>query len=180
MLLPACPPGAVLSRTNVRRPSDAPYTAAASPAGPAPTTVRSYSSCSNGRRMPIRSARSRFVGLRSSSMLLHATTGVSASLTPNPLSRRSTSGSVSTSVQVKSTRFFARKSRTRNVDSDGLRLVTGMIDDLDFPGFYNEELYVPVPDLEQRRTARVHLRRDAGAAGKLVNVGLFERGKGDG
>src|SRR6266487_5660667 len=81
MLLPACPPGAVLSSTSVRSPSDAPYTAAASPAGPAPTTIRSYSVCSTGRRMPILSASSRFDGLRRSSMLLQATTGVSASLT---------------------------------------------------------------------------------------------------
>src|SRR5436309_3024569 len=78
MLLPACPPGAVLSSTSVRSPSDAPYTAAASPAGPAPTTIRSYSVCSTGRRMPIRSASSRFDGLRRSSMLLHAIMGVSA------------------------------------------------------------------------------------------------------
>src|SRR3989442_1277665 len=71
-----------------------------------------------GRRMPIRSASSRFDGLRRSSMLLQATTGVSASLTPKPLSRRSTFGSVSTSVQVNSTRFLARKSRTRKVSGE--------------------------------------------------------------
>jgi hypothetical protein len=34
MLLPGCPPGAEVSSTTVRSPSDAPYTAAASPAGP--------------------------------------------------------------------------------------------------------------------------------------------------
>ena len=33
----AWPPGASRSMTRVRKPSDAPYTAAARPAGPAPT-----------------------------------------------------------------------------------------------------------------------------------------------
>jgi hypothetical protein len=40
-LIPAWPPGACFSTTIVRSPSEAPYTAAASPAGPAPTTTRS-------------------------------------------------------------------------------------------------------------------------------------------
>src|SRR5205823_1048848 len=38
---PAWPPTATISRTSVRSPSEAPYIAAASPAGPAPTTIRS-------------------------------------------------------------------------------------------------------------------------------------------
>ncbi len=39
--VPACPPGASRSMSTVHRPSDAPYTAAASPAGPAPTMATS-------------------------------------------------------------------------------------------------------------------------------------------
>ncbi len=39
--MPACPPGAWPSITSVSSPSDAAYTAAASPAGPAPTTTTS-------------------------------------------------------------------------------------------------------------------------------------------
>src|SRR6266566_947946 len=42
-VVPAWPPGATASTTTVRRPSDAALTAAARPAGPAPTIVRSYS-----------------------------------------------------------------------------------------------------------------------------------------
>src|SRR6266550_2317196 len=41
LLAAACPPGPTASSTTVVSPSEAPYTAAASPAGPAPTTVRS-------------------------------------------------------------------------------------------------------------------------------------------
>ena len=51
-------------------------------------------------------------------MVLQATTGVSASVTPNCLRSRSTCGSVSTSTHVKSTRFLARKSRTRKVSGE--------------------------------------------------------------
>ena len=40
-LEPACPPGAARSMTSTSRPSDAAYTAAASPAGPAPTMTMS-------------------------------------------------------------------------------------------------------------------------------------------
>ena len=45
--LPACPPGASRSTTSVRSPSEAPYTAAASPAGPLPR-----SPCRTRRRRP--------------------------------------------------------------------------------------------------------------------------------
>ena len=41
--VPAWPPGASRSTSSVRNPSDAPYTAAASPAGPAPMMATSYS-----------------------------------------------------------------------------------------------------------------------------------------
>ena len=40
-LAPACPPVATASSDSVLSPSEAPYTAAASPAGPHPTTTRS-------------------------------------------------------------------------------------------------------------------------------------------
>ncbi|CPU66397.1 Uncharacterised protein [Mycobacteroides abscessus] len=40
-LWPAWPPVAVRSTSTVRSPSDAPYSAALSPAGPPPTTTRS-------------------------------------------------------------------------------------------------------------------------------------------
>jgi hypothetical protein len=40
-LVPAWPPGIDASTTVVDRPSEAPYTAAASPAGPPPTIARS-------------------------------------------------------------------------------------------------------------------------------------------
>src|SRR6266404_1112755 len=43
-LAPAWPPNARQSSTITRKPSEAAYTAVASPAGPAPTTATSYSS----------------------------------------------------------------------------------------------------------------------------------------
>ena len=51
-VVPAWPPGATASMTTVRRPSDAALTAAASPAGPAPTIVRSYSGRDGAAAMP--------------------------------------------------------------------------------------------------------------------------------
>ncbi len=50
--MPAWPPGASRSITIVRRPSDAPYTAAASPAGPAPTMTVSYSAATGSVGKP--------------------------------------------------------------------------------------------------------------------------------
>ena len=104
-------------RIQYRRaqPLEAPYTAAAKPAGPAPTTSRSKTVCSSARWMPTSSANVLFDGFRKSSMCAQATTGVSASVTPKLLRSWSTCGSVSRSVQVKSTRFLDRKSRTRKV-----------------------------------------------------------------
>jgi hypothetical protein len=118
MLLPACPPGAVRSRTMVRSPSDAPYTAAASPAGPAPTTTRSYTAASIGRRTPMASASWRFEGLRRRSRRPQATTGVSFSLRPNCWRSWLTCGSASRSSQVNGARFLARKSRIRKVSCE--------------------------------------------------------------
>ena len=48
-LEPAWPPGTFDSSTRTSSPSDAPYTAAASPAGPAPTTTRSLTRVSIDR-----------------------------------------------------------------------------------------------------------------------------------
>jgi hypothetical protein len=47
---PAWPPGTSRSSTIVERPSDAAYTAAARPAGPAPTITMSYSERDGGDR----------------------------------------------------------------------------------------------------------------------------------
>src|SRR5919201_5636873 len=54
--VPAWPPGASRSTTIVRSPSDAPYTAAASPAGPPPTITVSYSAASGSVPRPSSSA----------------------------------------------------------------------------------------------------------------------------
>ena len=56
----AWPPGASRSITSVRSPSDAPYTAAASPAGPPPRMMVSYSSARALVCRPSRCATSRF------------------------------------------------------------------------------------------------------------------------
>src|SRR5918999_486771 len=47
-VVPAWPPGTTASMATARSPSEAAYTAAASPAGPAPTIVRSYSARAGG------------------------------------------------------------------------------------------------------------------------------------
>src|SRR5690242_21662637 len=51
-VVPAWPPGATASTTTVLRPSDDALTAAAKPAGPAPTIVRSYSDRDGAATMP--------------------------------------------------------------------------------------------------------------------------------
>ncbi len=60
--VPACPPGASRSMTSVRSPSDAPYTAAARPAGPPPTISVSYSGSRTAVCSPSRPARRRKLG----------------------------------------------------------------------------------------------------------------------
>ena len=55
-------PGASRSTTIVRRPSDAPYTAAARPAGPAPTITVSYSAAAGSVPRPSSSATRRSCG----------------------------------------------------------------------------------------------------------------------
>ena len=61
--VPAWPPGASRSMTIVRRPSEAPYTAAARPDGPAPTTTVSYSAAAASVPSPRSSATRRSWGL---------------------------------------------------------------------------------------------------------------------
>ena len=61
-LVPAWPPGASFSRIAVDRPSDAPYTAAASPAGPPPTMSTSKNGVLECVASPSRSATSAVVG----------------------------------------------------------------------------------------------------------------------
>ena len=60
--VPAWPPGASRSTTSVRSPSEAPYTAAASPAGPAPTITVSYSASAGSVARPSSSATRRSCG----------------------------------------------------------------------------------------------------------------------
>ena len=60
--MPAWPPGASRSITIVRSPSDAPYTAAARPAGPAPTITVSYSAAAACVASPSSSATRRSSG----------------------------------------------------------------------------------------------------------------------
>ena len=67
-LAPACPPKARSSITSTESPSDAAYTAAASPAGPAPAMTTSYTVSSvPASSMPMQRASSLSVGLRSTS-----------------------------------------------------------------------------------------------------------------
>ena len=76
VLVPACPPGAQASATNVRSPSEPPYTAAASPAGPAPSTTRSKRCPSTSARSPSERATCAADGLRITSVAC-TSTGVS-------------------------------------------------------------------------------------------------------
>ena len=73
--VPACPPGASRSITIVRRPSDAPYTAAARPAGPAPTITVSYSAAAGSVAMSSNSATRRSWGRATVSPSATRTTG---------------------------------------------------------------------------------------------------------
>src|SRR5438105_12567515 len=61
------------------------------------------------------------------------------------------------------------------VDRDGLRLIAGMIHDLDLAGFDDEEFEVAVTDREQRLPVAVGLRRDTAAAAQIVDERLLER-----
>ena len=77
--VPAWPPGASRSTTSVRSPSEAPYTAAASPAGPAPTITVSYSASAGSVVSPSRSATCRSSGRMTVSPATHWIAGQSCS-----------------------------------------------------------------------------------------------------
>ena len=113
VLVPAWPPGAHASATSVRKPSDPPYTAAASPAGPAPRMTRSNRSASTSARN--RSARATCAadGLRITSVAC-TSTGVSDRGISSQLSSAALSSSVSTSYQRTGNRLRSSRSRTSN------------------------------------------------------------------
>jgi hypothetical protein len=82
--VPAWPPGASRSITSVRRPSEAPYTAAASPAGPPPITTASYSASRGRVCRPSRSASVRRVGRDNSVSSARRTAGRLATAGSSP------------------------------------------------------------------------------------------------
>ncbi len=125
-LLPAWPPTASASRPRVVSPSDAPYTAAASPAGPPPTTTRSKQR--PGRLatvMPRYSASTPTVGRRKTEPVA-MTTGSSEGPTANSRSSASTSASLSGSSQACGMRLRKTNSRSRPVSGENLDPMTRM------------------------------------------------------
>ena len=60
------------------------------------------------------------------------------------------------------------------VDRDRLRLVAGVVDDLDLAGLDDEELEVAVADREQRLPVPVQPGRGIGATSQLLDLGLIE------
>ncbi len=116
--VPACPPSAVSSARIVAIPSDAPYTAAARPPGPAPTTSRSHSagrSASARPDMPSASSSSWLLGLRSSGPPGTTTIGRSPTGTSSSRSIASASGDPSSSSHLDASRLRARTSSSRRV-----------------------------------------------------------------
>ena len=116
--VPACPPSAVSSARTVDIPSDAPYTAAARPPGPAPTTTRSHTSDRSVSARPDRpraSSRSRLPGLRSNCPPGTTTMGRSLTGTSSSLSIASASGEHSRSSHLDASRLRARTSSSRRV-----------------------------------------------------------------
>jgi hypothetical protein len=113
MLVPAWPPGAQASAASVRSPSEPPYTAAASPAGPAPSTTRSKRSPSTSARRPSDRATWAGDGLRITSVAC-TSTGVSDRGMPSQSSRSALSASVSTSYHRTGSRLRWSRSRTSN------------------------------------------------------------------
>ncbi len=100
-LAPAWPPNARLSITSTDRPSEAAYTAVASPAGPAPTTATSNVAFASGRSfMPRQRPSSLSLGLRSTMPLGHATSGSSAAVAAAETTHAFASSSVSGSNTV--------------------------------------------------------------------------------
>ena len=100
------------------RPSEAPYTAAASPAGPAPTTATS-NTCPAGVRKarPRWAARSAGVGRRKVAVGV-TTTGTSLRRTPMPARRTSTSSIVGSSRSVHSWARRWRRAKERSANDD--------------------------------------------------------------
>ena len=116
--VPAWPPSAVSSARTVAIPSDAPYTAAARPPGPAPTTSRSHTpgrSVSPGPDRPSASSSSRLPGFRSSGPPGTTTIGRSATGTSSSRSIASASGDPSSSSHLDVSRLRARTSSSRRV-----------------------------------------------------------------
>src|SRR5437667_462587 len=144
MLLPACPPGAVLPNTSVRSPSDAPYPATASPAG----DECLQDDVAGGRALVQNPAQ----GI--ARHLVHL--GVAAG---DRADHRRIAGQMR---HVTGELAFA-------VDRDGLRLIAGMIHDLHLAGLDDEEFEVAVADREQRLPVAVRLRRDTAATAQIVD-----------
>src|SRR5205807_1110154 len=118
--VPACPPSAVSSARVVVRPSDAPYIAAASPAGPPPMTSRSHTSegppsSGGGAESPSASSSARLLGLRSSSPPGTTTIGRSANGTLSRWRSASAAGSPSSSSHLKDNRLRDRTSSNLRV-----------------------------------------------------------------
>ena len=113
VLVPACPPGAQASATNVLRPSEPPYTAAARPAGPPPRTTRSKRVPSTSARRPSDRATCAADGLRMT-CVAWTRTGVSSTGMSSHRSISALSSSVSTSYQWTGSRLRSRRSRTSN------------------------------------------------------------------
>src|SRR5687767_9385138 len=111
-LVAAWPPTATASTVSVRKPSDAAYTDAARPAGPAPTTMTSTQrsgsvSAVRPRAAPRSPGVARFNRLR-----VVIAIGRSAAVTPRLVSRAAVSGSVSASIHWWGTRLRAAYSRS--------------------------------------------------------------------
>ena len=98
------------SSTTVFSPSDAAYTAAAMPAGPAPITAKSTASVGQSRQMPAQCARLGRLGFNRIFPSVHSIAGV---FVGEP-SRFSMAAPLSSSVsnQVNGTKFLYRNSRT--------------------------------------------------------------------
>ena len=119
-LAPAWPPGASRSITTVRSPSEAAYTAAVRPAGPAPTIARSYSGWVGRVGSPTARATSRREGASNRRPSANNRTGSRtparrASISPSGTAavprRKRVSGSASMSIHSNNTRLRARNVR---------------------------------------------------------------------
>jgi len=107
---PACPPGPRRSNTTVETPSEAAYTAAAIPAGPAPTITRSTASVGQSRHTPAVSATSRSDGLIKRRPFPNSMTGERVGEPQLVMSR--CPSSETESCQMNGTKFLKRNSRT--------------------------------------------------------------------